>query len=746
MIKVTTTTSPLLLETDGNIFTIGLDGTGKTYLTSDGSDYKNELASWSYDGSKIVYMRYPLNDPDAPSQAEQERAGFFDPAYVWTMNADGSDKRQLTSGTHYGGLPTFSPDGTSILFTGLDTGSAELWSVNADGTSLHEVTRTTGSETSIFGQEIQWSTNASYSPDGTKILYGSTQSGPCEIWIMNADGSDQRQLTFPDDPDAPDANIPSWSPDGTKIVFWSGFQRARGNIFTMNADGSDRTQLTFDGLSINNDNPTWSPDGKSIIFDSSRASGQSVTSWIMNADGTDQRLLFSWGHDASRLPVKDGVETIINEADDKKLQINSAVGANETVTFTDTTGVLTLTDPANFSGTIVLTPGSDKLPADNDVIRLTGLTVASASASDTALTVATDSGTFSLSLTNSQLTTGFANWSGSDVWVSSIPCLCRGTLILTDRGEVAVEALTVGDRVKTLSGECKPIVWVGFGRDLVTRANHLARPIVVRRGALADSVPRRDLYLTHGHALYCAGVLIPVEHLVNHRSIAWDETARVIEYYHVELADHAVLFAEGAPAETYHDAGNRAVFQNTREGSKAGARKPACAPVLTGGEIVERVWAELFERAGGRLELNTTDDADIHLVIDGRRLDPTLIDDGVYRFAVKQPPLRTLRLCSRSGVPSLLGLGRSDHRPLGAAIKRIILYHAGIPTCFDYDAPQLRQGGCYLPEDGYCWTDGNCELPTRFFTLLNGPFTLLIHTEPHYDMRYPIPARLAQAV
>src|SRR6266851_4560340 len=421
MIKVTTTTSPLLLETDGNIFTIGLDGTGKTYLTSDGSDYKNELASWSYDGSKIVYMRYPLNDPDAPSQAEQERAGFFDPAYVWTMNADGSDKRQLTSGTHYGGLPTFSPDGTSILFTGLDTGSAELWSVNADGTSLHEVTRTTGSETSIFGQEIQWSTNASYSPDGTKILYGSTQSGPCEIWIMNADGSDQRQLTFPDDPDAPDANIPSWSPDGTKIVFWSGFQRARGNIFTM------------------------------------------------NADGTDQRLLFSWGHDASRLPVKDGVETIINEADDKKLQINSAVGANETVTFTDTTGVLTLTDPANFSGTIVLTPGSDKLPADNDVIRLTGLTVASASASDTALTVATDSGTFSLSLTNSQLTTGFANWSGSDVWVSSIPCLCRGTLILTDRGEVAVEALTVGDRVKTLSGECKPIVWVGFGRDLVTR-------------------------------------------------------------------------------------------------------------------------------------------------------------------------------------------------------------------------------------------------------------------------------------
>jgi glucose/arabinose dehydrogenase len=327
----------------------------------------------------------------------------------------------------------------------------------------------------------------------------------------------------------------------------------------------------------------------------------------------------------------------------------------------------------------------------------------------------------------------------------NVPCFCRGTLILTVRGEVPVEDLAIGDQVKTLSGSFKPIVWIGFGRTLVTRANRLARPIMVRRGALADDVPRRDLYLTHGHALYFDGVLIPVEHLVNHRSIAWDDTARVVGYYHIELEDHDVLFADGAPAESYYDASNRALFQNTREGSQPRVAKPACAPVLNSGEIVGKVWAQLFERAGGQLDRQTTDNADLHLVVDGERINPTAIEGGVYSFAVQRPPARGLRLCSRSGVPSLLGLSRHDHRPLGVAIKRVILHHAGIPTCFDYDAPQFREGGCHLPEDGYSWTDGEFELPARFFTLLNAGFTLAVHTAPHHDMRYPIPPRITQA-
>src|SRR5206468_2385786 len=128
-------------------------------------------------------------------------------------------------------------------------------------------------------------------------------------------------------------------------------------------------------------------------------------------------------------------------------------------------------------------------------------------------------GTLTLQLDPSDAT-NFTTSSDGAAGTSLAPvCFCRGTLILTEKGEVPVEDLAVGDKVETLSGAFKPVVWIGFGRDLVTQVNRLARPVMVRAGALAANVPRRDLYLTHGHALYLDGVLIPVENLVNHHSI-----------------------------------------------------------------------------------------------------------------------------------------------------------------------------------------------------------------------------------
>ncbi len=98
---------------------------------------------------------------------------------------------------------------------------------------------------------------------------------------------------------------------------------------------------------------------------------------------------------------------------------------------------------------------------------------------------------------------------------------------------------------------------------------------------------------------------------------------------------------------------------------------------------------------------------------------------------------------SRQGVPSLLGLARGDHWPLGIAIRRIVLQHAGVATCFDYVQPQLREGGCYPHEDEFCWTDGDFALPARFFAGLDGPLTLLERTEKRFRMRYPIGDPLA---
>src|SRR5205807_1335755 len=140
------------------------------------------------------------------------------------------------------------------------------------------------------------------------------------------------------------------------------------------------------------------------------------------------------------------------------------------------------------------------------------------------------------------------------------------------------------------------------------------------------------------------------ENLINHHSIVWDDRARVVEYYHIELEEHDVVLANGASAETYYDAANRALFQNTQSGSMPGAAKPTLAPVLNGGEVVERVWAELFARAGGQIEIDTTDDPDLHLVINDARLDAVSIEGCTYTFALPGSPAGALRLCSRSGV------------------------------------------------------------------------------------------------
>ncbi len=392
----------------------------------------------------------------------------------------------------------------------------------------------------------------------------------------------------------------------------------------------------------------------------------------------------------------------------------------------------------NKTGTLAGTISGFTLPSD--VLDLTAIGADGRITGQSAMqvTVAGSLGTVAFNLDASDatnLTTFSDGAGGTDL---AVACFCRGTTILTEAGEVPVEDLKVGDRLVTLSGARKPILWIGIGRDLVTRANKLARPVIVRQGALADGVPTRDLYLTHGHALYLDAVLIPVENLINHRSILWDTSARVVEYYHIELDDHDVLLAEGTPAESYYDAGNRAQFHNTRPGSLAGEARPTFAPVLDSGEIVERLWARLFDRAGGRFEIAATENSDLHLLVDGARLEPAAVADGVFAFVLQAAPTRTLLLRSRSVVPSLLGLSRRDHWPLGVAITGIVVQHAGIETSFDYDQPQLREGGCYPPEDGFCCTDGEFALPPRFFLGLSGPLTLRVHTDRRFRLRYPI--------
>jgi Hint domain len=134
-------------------------------------------------------------------------------------------------------------------------------------------------------------------------------------------------------------------------------------------------------------------------------------------------------------------------------------------------------------------------------------------------------------------------------------CFLKGTQIWTPFGESRVEDLRVNDFVVTSSGEAKPIQWVWKRRferlSWQEWAEEIA-PIRVAQFALGPNTPHRDLYLSRYHCLYFDGVLIPAVDLINDSTITRIDAThlREIEYFHIKLEHHSVIYAEGAACET----------------------------------------------------------------------------------------------------------------------------------------------------------------------------------------------------
>ena len=305
-------------------------------------------------------------------------------------------------------------------------------------------------------------------------------------------------------------------------------------------------------------------------------------------------------------------------------------------------------------------------------------------------------------------------------------CFLRGTHIATPRGEVPVEQLHAGDLVLTASGAARPIIWIGTGDVLATRGRrNAATPVIVRRGALAPGLPSRDLRVSKGHSLYLDGALIPVECLVNHRSIVWDDRAQRVRLYHIELETHDVLLANGAAAESYRDDGNRWLFDTANIGWDLPAQDP-CAPLLTGGPIVDAVWRRLLDRAGPRPGQPLTDDPDLQLLADGVRVDAVRRSADAWVFRLAHPPA-TLRILSRSAAPDQLGLAR-DPRSLGVALRRITVSQRATLRVMAADDARLADGfHGFEADNGFRWTDGDGALPVSLFDGLDGTTVLTLH-------------------
>ncbi len=140
----------------------------------------------------------------------------------------------------------------------------------------------------------------------------------------------------------------------------------------------------------------------------------------------------------------------------------------------------------------------------------------------------------------------------------TVTCFAAGTRIATPSGAVAVEDLAEGDLVCTLSGAAQPVTWIG--QRHFDCASHpqpgRVTPVQIEAGAFGPGLPARDLLLSPEHALFLCGALVPVHCLVNGTTICQAPVAAVT-YFHLELARHDAVFAEGLPAETYLDTGSR---------------------------------------------------------------------------------------------------------------------------------------------------------------------------------------------
>ena len=267
-------------------------------------------------------------------------------------------------------------------------------------------------------------------------------------------------------------------------------------------------------------------------------------------------------NDGSNTMIRPGGSTTLDKTADSNVVVDltdasatatsASVNLNLTGLDAGSTATVTFTGAGGGSANAVYTAGGAKAA---DISGLRGDVTATVSVTDAAGNIAAGRGE---TLSNDPV------------------CFMPGTLIRTPEGERPVETLKAGALVLTACGRTAPVRWLGRQTVSTRFANPLrVLPIRITAGALGEGLPARDLLLSPDHALLVEGVLVQAGALVNGTSIRREAgVPEVFLYWHVELADHALVLAEGVPAETFIDNVDRLAFDNWDEHEAAGAEAP----------------------------------------------------------------------------------------------------------------------------------------------------------------------------
>jgi hypothetical protein len=349
-------------------------------------------------------------------------------------------------------------------------------------------------------------------------------------------------------------------------------------------------------------------------------------------------------------------------------------------------------------------------PAAGETIFLSALPFSTgATVSNLGSALVVNDGAASQTIYVSGLATGAAPVLTDDAGSLAIACYAAGTRIATARGAVPVEQIAVGEMLMRAHGGSASVIWVGRRTlDLTRHAEpEYAKPVRVLAGAIEPGRPARDLVVSPRHALCIDGALYEAISLINGATIRQEHDAGRITYHHLELAAHDVIIAEGQPAESYVDRGNRHMFEGQASlwlhpRPDEGVTPETCLPVHRDGPALEALRMRLIARALG-MGFVSGDAAAPEVLAGGRRLRP--MRDGLY---VLPPGLASVVLRSAPFYAGETTSALADKRRLGTALRGARLL-CGVQV-LPIDLGGSRHRGMYRAAEGTVWTDGNATL------------------------------------